>query len=231
MDIQQLVGTGGVPVVAAGTVLGVFELGERLASKSAKEALSKWLLTFDVRKAEALPSGTRALFDWIFGESHFSLKCFVRSTILSVVAMTLLGFWWLSHHPRYDILDLILDSAGRLWILWNILIDYVSLLKTRLILRALTRTRLGRGGAVAPLIVDFLAYMVLFALGSFVILYVYVLISHFSTLANPFTLPDWHRHLSLIIHTRSTQIGITQSSFGRASPRQSGCGFTFSRCL
>jgi hypothetical protein len=52
-DIAQLVGTSSVPVVVAATVLGVFELGERLASQRAKDALSKWLLTFDVRKAGA----------------------------------------------------------------------------------------------------------------------------------------------------------------------------------
>ena len=37
-DIIQLVGTSSVPVVVAGTVLGVFELGEKLASQRAKDA-------------------------------------------------------------------------------------------------------------------------------------------------------------------------------------------------
>jgi hypothetical protein len=69
-DIVQFVGTSTVPVVVAGSVLGVFELGERLASQRAKDALSKWLLTFDVRQAGALPDGTRELFERIFGEPH-----------------------------------------------------------------------------------------------------------------------------------------------------------------
>jgi hypothetical protein len=37
-DIVQLLGTSSVPVVVAGSVLGVFELGERLASQRAKDA-------------------------------------------------------------------------------------------------------------------------------------------------------------------------------------------------
>ena len=67
-DIIQLFGTGSVPVLVAGSVLGVFELGERFASQRAKDALSKWLLTFEVRKEGALPDGTQELFERIFGE-------------------------------------------------------------------------------------------------------------------------------------------------------------------
>ena len=69
-EFVQLVGTSSVPVVVAGTVLGVFEIGEKLASQRAKDALSKWLLTFDVPKAGALPDGTREIFERIFGERH-----------------------------------------------------------------------------------------------------------------------------------------------------------------
>jgi hypothetical protein len=81
-DIIQLFGTGSVPVVVAGSVLGVFELGERLASQRAKDALSKWLLSFDVQKAKALPDGTQEIFERILvsvtfrgsalsGQQHF----------------------------------------------------------------------------------------------------------------------------------------------------------------
>ena len=90
-DIVQFVGTGSVPVVVAGTVLGVFELGEKLASQRAKDALSRWLLSFEVRKAETLPDGTRELFAKIFGERHFSLKCFLRSAAFSLSAMVFLA--------------------------------------------------------------------------------------------------------------------------------------------
>jgi hypothetical protein len=90
-DIIQLFGTGSVPAIVAGSVLGVFELGERFASQRAKDALSKWLLTFDVQKAKALPDGTQELFERIFGERHFSLKCFIRSAAFSVGAITFIA--------------------------------------------------------------------------------------------------------------------------------------------
>jgi hypothetical protein len=83
-DIVQLFGTSSVPVIVGGSVLGVFELGERFASQRAKDARSKWLLSFDIQKAKALPDGTQELFERIFGERHFSLKCFGRLHFLLV---------------------------------------------------------------------------------------------------------------------------------------------------
>jgi hypothetical protein len=99
-DIIQLVGTGSVPVVVAGSVLGVFELGERLASQRAKDALSKWLVSFDVQKARALPDGTQELFERIFGERHFSLKCFVRSAAFSLGAIVFISIIFFLIFPK-----------------------------------------------------------------------------------------------------------------------------------
>src|SRR5262249_14770584 len=96
-DIIQLFGTS---VAVGSTVLGVFELGERLASQRAKDALSKWLLTFDVQKAKALPDGTQELFERIFGERHFSVKCFVRSVAFSLGAMAFIIMLGLLIRPR-----------------------------------------------------------------------------------------------------------------------------------
>src|SRR6516225_945302 len=90
-DIIQLFGTGSVPVLVAGSVYGVFGLGENLASQRAKDPLSKWLLTFDVQKAKALPDGTQELFERIFGERHLSLKCFIRSAAFSLGAMVFIA--------------------------------------------------------------------------------------------------------------------------------------------
>jgi len=98
-DILQLFGTSGVPAIVAGAVLLVFELGERFASQRAKDALSKWLLSFDVQKAKALPDGTQELFERIFGERHFSLKCFVRSATFSLGAMAFIGILCLLISP------------------------------------------------------------------------------------------------------------------------------------
>jgi hypothetical protein len=165
-DIFQLFGTGSVPVLVAGTVLGVFELGDRFASQRAKDALSKWLLTFDVKKTKALPDGTQEIFERIFGERHFSWKCFVRSAAFSLSSMAFVSILisliypnefseltaslWQPQPPDLDqnSYQLPQDFARHYieifllsWLLWSILIDYVSLFKTRVILSIITRLR------------------------------------------------------------------------------------------
>ena len=147
-DIIQLFGTGSVPVVVAGSVLGVFELGERFASQRAKDALSKWLLTFDIQKTKALPDGTQELFERIFGERHFSLRCFVRSAIFSLGAMAFVGILVLLVHPK-DFAKMVVVifteqwwPSLSIWFLWSIFFDYISLFKTRVILRRWRRSGL-----------------------------------------------------------------------------------------
>jgi hypothetical protein len=152
-DIVQLVGTSSVPVVVAGSVLGVFVLGERLASQRAKDALSKWLLSFDVRKAAALPDGTQEIFERIFGKRHFSLTCFFRSVAFSLGAMAFIGILLFLISPQevfrkkdqfWESIPSTFGTFGTfgdllVWIPWSILIDYVSLFKTRVILGILSR--------------------------------------------------------------------------------------------
>jgi hypothetical protein len=187
-DIIQLFGAGSVPVIVAGSVLGVFELGERFASQRAKDALSRWLLTFDVQKAKPLPDGTQELFQRIFGERHFSLKCFVRSSAFSLGAMVFVGILvflidpeealkmmkniFVGHglcyrFPDHMSCDQFYDWIKFiLWLPWSIVIDYISLFKTRIILAVLTRMR-RRSAVVAVAIIgiDFIVYKLIFGLG------------------------------------------------------------------
>ena len=175
-----------VPVVLAGSVLGVFELGERLTSQRAKDALSNWLLTFDVRKAGALPDGTQELFERVFGESHFSAKCFVRSTMFSVGAMifiVLLGLLVLPHEflglinaldkPPSSSITLGVWLLLTLWVPWSILLDYLSLFKTRIILRVLTRLKRNVIYYIAVVAADLCIYKIMWSIGIVAVFVVY----------------------------------------------------------
>jgi hypothetical protein len=182
-DIIQLFGTSGA---VAGSVYGVFELGERwLATQRLKDALSKWLLTFDVKKAGALPDGTQEIFERIFGERHFSWKCFIRSAAFSIGAMAFISILILLISPKtaFELInkflqppklppwDLFRNRHGdwlifTLWLPWSIIIDYVSLFKTRIILRALIRIHFRKStDGAAILCVDYIVYVLLFSLG------------------------------------------------------------------
>jgi len=84
--------------------------------------------------------GFLALFDAIFGERHFSWRCFLRSAILSVVLVLLLGSWqmartglavpWVQELPKFFVVALVA----------NLLPDYFSLLETRLVLKKMSQT-------------------------------------------------------------------------------------------
>jgi len=176
-DVIQLLGPGSVPFVVAGAVFGVFELGERLASQRAKDALSKWLLSFDVLKAKALPDGTQELFTRIFGERHFSRKCLIRSAAFSLGAMAFIGILLLLISPQ-DVLQerfwVITNVFGNslvgdwidflIWLPWSLLIDYVSLFKTRVILEVLTRMhRRNQMVALAIVVIDYIVYKLIFS--------------------------------------------------------------------
>ena len=174
-EILQLFGTGSVPVIVAGSVLSLFELGERFASQRAKDALSKWLVSFDVRRSAALPDDTPELFERIFGERHFTLKCFIRSAAFSVGTMAFISTLLMLIYPEEasEMMDELLPYQTRvafaLWLLWSILIDYVSLFKTRVILRALMRIRLILV-AITILVIDFMFYSIIYAVGAFVMI-------------------------------------------------------------
>jgi hypothetical protein len=203
-DIIQLFGAGSVPAIIAGSVLGLFELGERFASQRAKDALSKWLLTFDVQKAKALPDGTQELFQSIFGEQHFSWTCFIRSTTFSIGAMIFLSLLVLLINPQLILVDLGpswwlqygLWSALSLWLPWSIIIDYISLFKTRVILHVIARLRrLLSLLTPAILAIDFLLYRLLFSITYAFLLFVSVSISLSIELGLPF-----NKIISLFIH-------------------------------
>jgi hypothetical protein len=111
-----------------------------------KDALSRWLLTFDVQKAGALPNGTQQLFARIFGEHHLSIKCVLRSAAFSLGAMTFIGVLLLLIDPKGVFVSIALLRSQLftsflvlLWLPWSIIVDYISLFKTRVILRILTK--------------------------------------------------------------------------------------------
>ena len=60
-------------------------------------------MAFDIRrsKTKALPDGTQEIFQKIFGERHFSLKCFIRSAAFSLGAMAFLGIAGNNNNSRF----------------------------------------------------------------------------------------------------------------------------------
>ena len=109
-----------------------------LLNNDAKAALSLWL---DGSYNDTWSQSFCRMFDGLFGENHFSLRCFWRSSFASVLAV--FGMWALLDsfgilRTRANVeLDWLNVLAIGLFV--NVVADYVSLLETRFVLHHIHR--------------------------------------------------------------------------------------------
>ncbi len=156
-------------ILAYGGIIGViwflFSKSEDTLNDKTKKSITRWLKNLNpVGPVKSWPSQFAAMFDKIFGEKHLGLRCFLRSSVASIVATTILTLIWIMIRPEefnnlYDAqrygyvfflgFQLSFSSA------FNIIPDYISLLETRLIIRHLRR-RSSSIRTVALLAVDVL---------------------------------------------------------------------------
>ncbi len=122
-------------------------------SAGARDTLALWLMgTAEDRWARQFC----LLFDRAFGDRHFSLRCFVRSSIASILAVFAL---YLLFGPVFGFLEGRTVAGLSLWqalligAAVNILPDYLSLLETRWVLQRMDRVRSVFGQA-AVLVLD-----------------------------------------------------------------------------
>ena len=102
------------------------------------------------RQAENLPSTFVTLFDRVFGSKHLSLRCFVRSSLASYIAVAFsatLG-WLLRGYPELfigrdhvNMTQNVVSTAVLYSLFLNIFPDYLSLLQTRWLLSVMRGTR------------------------------------------------------------------------------------------
>jgi len=82
--IPQLGKAGNVAALFGGT-FGLFAFLEQLSSKTARADRSKYLTSASVVLSSIqLHDGPLLLFDRVFGPRHFSLRCLVRSMMVSL---------------------------------------------------------------------------------------------------------------------------------------------------
>lgn len=152
-------------------VLTLFSFADKAASPEGKKR-ARALLDFRWKDTVTRwPSVFVEMFDSIFGKKHLTRKCFWRSCVASLAAVTIctLIFWWLRPDhtlsaanfqlQRYILAVLCIAAVV------NFIPDYVSLLETRLVLRFLGRETASWTAICAALVADFLSTVVILALG------------------------------------------------------------------
>ena len=125
----------------AGSMLGLTLLAGSLLSPQRKDEIALWLM--GAHSQESWSRSFVSLFDAVFGERHFSLRCMLRSTVASLIAVVLI--WSLMGNVGALGLriraELSLGSVLVLALAVNVVADYVSLLETRYLLGRMHRVR------------------------------------------------------------------------------------------
>jgi hypothetical protein len=136
----------------AGTTGGLwflFEQAEKALGEESRLKVVHWLGEVRFQASlESIPDQFAVLFDRVFGERHFSVKCFARSSVAStvvVMAMAIVVLGW-TGTPYY------VPTLFQAWLIiaLNVIPDFVSLLETRWALRWMDST----GRVVVVLLLD-----------------------------------------------------------------------------
>ena len=149
--------------------IGVGALIDQYIRDSAREEFGRYLSSG--RLADQiiwLPDGTNQLFEHVFGPKHWTLNCFWRSVTFSIVTILALSILRAIHSEdlRSDVAtaNFAYLTLLAMWVLVACLVDYISLFKTRLILRWITKRNAKRTwvGLIAAA-GDFATYYVTYA--------------------------------------------------------------------
>lgn len=171
----------------------LFDRAEKVTSAEAKESASRWLRNLSVDLPERWPSQFALLFDRIFGERHLSFKCFFRSCIASAISIAILSLICIS--IRYREFSSATDKAfmlakiGIVMAMLNFVLDYISLLETRIIIKWMSRAHKSSRLAIF-LVLDFIITGLIFIVAFLILALVGGAISYpewlISTLKNGF---------------------------------------------
>jgi hypothetical protein len=117
------------------------EKAENALSENARQRVVRWLQEADYTAAlKSMPAQFVTMFDRVFGERHWSMKCFLRSCVASVCSVTLayalcrsLGFT-LAGEVAANLTPATAAALLFAALTFNAIPDYLSLLETRWLL-------------------------------------------------------------------------------------------------
>jgi hypothetical protein len=173
VELPPILTYGASWVVITGGTWVLFERAELTMSVHGKQAVSRWLHNVDPEASVATwPTLFGRIFDSVFGERHLSWQCFRRSCVASFLATGLLLIIWATWRPLewvhlYNNKSFVWIFS--LWILGTLLLnmpaDYISLLKTRYIIRLMSSAT-SAAWVIVLLALDILATVAIWTIGS-----------------------------------------------------------------
>lgn len=148
LDMPLILAYVGLWAAVTGGVWTLFARIETVISPEARTAVSRWLRNLDL--AGALPNWPAAfavVFDRVFGERHFSWRCFSRSCVASYAGVLIVTLIWGVLRPTQ--FTAFFEDADTSYLflfplftgILNVVPDYCSLLETRYVIRWMSRER------------------------------------------------------------------------------------------
>ena len=155
----------------AGTVSAAFLATDLAITDAFRRDFGKTLISFGVREWISLwPERVKRLFDNVFDEHHFTMRCILRSCIVSLFSITVIfvlflilskntpAQWWI-YWANVPVIHIFIGLVPP--IIFNLVTDYFALLETRWVIYAM-RGKGGKYRLVLFLVVDFVATIFVF---------------------------------------------------------------------
>lgn len=180
-----------------GITAGVFVFLNNLASPASKKSIYQ-IVTSSSVDLNRLPEVVEGVFERIFGTRHFSIRCFLISLVASVISIAMFYVLrviiiLLAYKNTPGFLDQYLKIIGEefsypfyaqvrmsfiISVSINLLLDYLSLLKTRLLIKGIRKANFSMALGLVFAVLDFAIGVVLFQ-AFYVILYTVALFINF----------------------------------------------------
>lgn len=149
-EVLSLIAHFGTPAGIFGLTLFAFSLLERSSSPRAKDDFARYLREANFAVVPLrLPHTARYIFETVFGKRHLTGFCIYRSVVCSVLAILALTALSVLGDPlsvtsaidAFNQSNFMVRGMIISILVWSLAMDYLSLLKTRLVIGALDRTQ------------------------------------------------------------------------------------------
>jgi hypothetical protein len=125
-------------ITITGAIWTFFNRVEEVASAESKNSFSEWLKNINAGNLKYWSIHIINAFDAVFGKKHLSIRCFLFSSLASLICVSVIAFGYFSQNPeKIKLVFSNFISIPFLMILFlvlNLIPDYLSLLETRLVL-------------------------------------------------------------------------------------------------
>jgi len=131
--------------ILVSAIIAIFRIMEDTTTPDAKRKVADWIKSIATKSVSQTvvesPRWFVEAFDRIFGDRHLTLRCFSRSCVASILAVSVMAIVSVVLNPSSWHLYFSLKGIRGIFIILlcasilNLVLDYISLLETRLILR------------------------------------------------------------------------------------------------